>query len=59
MRLNRKLAEPQDREPMGIVIADGGTPETTTRFLAYVWGPGPEDELEHEHAPALAALATA
>jgi len=44
MRLNRKNQGTEDREPMGIVIADGGAPETTTRFFAYVWGPGPDDD---------------
>lgn len=41
MKTNRKSV-PADHEPIGIVIADGGTPESAPRFLAYVWGPGPE-----------------
>lgn len=59
MRLNRKNQATEGREPMGIVIADGGAPETATRFLAYVWGPGPDDD-EHIspiNAPLLAATA--
>jgi hypothetical protein len=30
-------------EPIGIVIADGSVPSTEPRFLAYVWGPVPDD----------------
>lgn len=40
----RSHSTTSDHEPMGIVIADGGSPETETRFLAYVWGPVPDDE---------------
>ena len=29
-------------EPMGIVISNGGTPEPSPRFSAFVWGPAPE-----------------
>lgn len=54
MRLNRKNAVSADREPMGIVIADGGEPETTTRFLAFVWGPVPDDVESPSDAPVLA-----
>lgn len=32
-------------EPVGIVIADGGRMESTTRVSAFVWGPVPDDEL--------------
>jgi hypothetical protein len=36
-------------EPVGIVIS-GGHPssEAATRFSAYVWAPGPEDESTEE-----------
>ncbi len=54
MRLNRKNAVSADREPMGIVIADGGEPETTTRFLAFVWGPVPDDVETPSDVPVLA-----
>ncbi len=47
MRLNRKNGPSVDREPMGIVIADGGQPETATRFSAFVWGPVPEEDDVH------------
>jgi hypothetical protein len=60
MRLNRKNQATENREPMGIVIADGGVPETATRFLAYVWGPVPDDDDEDISplsAPLLAATA--
>lgn len=36
----------QSDEPVGIVISCGWEPETTPRFSAYVWAPGPEDETE-------------
>lgn len=40
------------REPLGIVIADGGHPEGTTRFSAFVWGPVPEESAgERGRAP--------
>jgi hypothetical protein len=59
MPLNRKKSAPavEAREPMGIVIADGGVPETATRFLAYVWGPGPDDD--DETSPFTSSLLTA
>ncbi len=34
------------QEPIGIVIADGGRAEVTPRFIAYVWGPAPEEPAE-------------
>ena len=40
---------------MGIVIADGGTPETTTRFLAFVWGPVPDEDEPSFETPELVA----
>jgi hypothetical protein len=33
-----------EREPIGIVIADGSRGDTVPRFSAFVWGPVPEDE---------------
>ena len=33
-------------EPVGIVISRGKEPVTTPRFSAYVWAPGPDEELE-------------
>ncbi len=35
-------------EPAGIVISRGHDPETIPRFSAYMWAPGPEDEIEAE-----------
>lgn len=35
-------------EPAGIVISRGRDPETIPRFSAYMWAPGPEDEVETE-----------
>ncbi len=58
MRLSRKNAASADREPMGIVIADGGQPETETRFSAFVWGPVPdEDETPTEQPMVLVGVA--
>lgn len=36
------------RDPIGIVIADGGPGDRAPRFSAFVWGPVPDDELEGE-----------
>ncbi|MEP6729690.1 MAG: hypothetical protein ABJE10_03580 [bacterium] len=38
-------------EPVGIVISRGWEPETTPRFSAYMWAPGPEDETEMDAQP--------
>ena len=38
----------QADEPVGIVINSGWEPESTPRFSAYMWAPGPEDETELE-----------
>ena len=35
-------------EPVGIVISRGWEPLTAPRFSAYMWAPGPEDEVEEE-----------
>ncbi len=59
MRLNRKNSPTADNEPMGIVIADGGAPETATRFLAYVWGPVPDEDDAPSDEPLLAAATAA
>ncbi len=37
-------AQAQHDEPAGIVISRGRDPETTPRFTAYMWAPGPEGE---------------
>jgi hypothetical protein len=37
-------------EPVGIVISGGAVPETTPRFSAYMWAPGPEDEIDEVQA---------
>ena len=39
-------------EPVGIVISRGWEPVTSPRFSAYMWAPGPEDEVEEEVAAA-------
>ncbi|MEO8622635.1 MAG: hypothetical protein ABI625_16310 [bacterium] len=46
--------EPQSQheEPVGIVISRGWEPATTPRFTAYMWAPGPEDEVELDVIPA-------
>jgi hypothetical protein len=48
----KKVKQAQIDEPVGIVISSGREPETTPRFSAYVWAPGPEDELEKDAQPA-------
>lgn len=35
-------------EPVGIVISGGRPPETLPRFSAYMWAPGPEDDVIDE-----------
>jgi len=35
-------------EPVGIVISGGHSPEIAPRFSAYMWAPGPEDEVTAE-----------
>lgn len=39
-------------EPVGIVISRGRESNPTPRFSAYVWAPGPDDELETQVKPA-------
>lgn len=36
-------AKEQQQEPIGIVIADGGTGDSLPKFSAFVWGPVPDD----------------
>ncbi len=44
MRTHRtKLSD--SAEPVGIVIADGGHGNVTSRLAAFVWGPVPDDLL--------------
>jgi hypothetical protein len=59
MRLNQMLQQSVDREPIGIVIADGGHGDgAPTRFSAFVWGPVPEEvERREERKEFLAAHA--
>ncbi len=42
---NKKISDRQSdgREPIGIVIADGGRGDKQPRLSAFVWGPVPED----------------
>lgn len=46
--MNRNSERDQLSEPVGIVISRGarGTTEGTPRFVAYVWGPAPENDVE-------------
>jgi GMP synthase-like glutamine amidotransferase len=32
-------------EPVGIVISGGHAPEAAPRLFAYIWAPGPDDEI--------------
>ncbi len=45
MRLPRTKQQ-EDREPIGIVIADGSRGDAIPRFAAFVWGPVPDDLLD-------------
>jgi len=45
MRLQR-TKQHEEREPIGIVIADGSRGDTVPRFAAFVWGPVPEELLD-------------
>jgi hypothetical protein len=56
MQLTRKQNE--EREPMGIVIADGGQGDREPRLSAFVWGPVPDDVLLDDTAPLELAAAT-
>lgn len=49
MKLSRKQQE--DREPIGIVIADGGHGDQAPRLSAFVWGPVPDDVLVPDEEP--------
>ena len=44
------------RDPIGIVIADGGRGDRAPRFSAFVWGPVPDEEMDDE-APVLPVVA--
>jgi hypothetical protein len=45
MRLQR-AKQLEEREPIGIVIADGSRGDAVPRFAAFVWGPVPDDLLD-------------
>ena len=53
MRTNR--ISPEQQEPIGIVIADGGRGDATPKFSAFVWGPVPDDVDIREIVPELIA----
>ncbi|WP_411279200.1 hypothetical protein [Gemmatimonas sp.] len=58
MRLKESDMLLQQREPMGIVIADGGPGDRPSRFAAFVWGPVPDDDVQvPERAKELVASA--
>jgi hypothetical protein len=43
MRIRTKHNSTDAKEPLGIVIADGGSGDAAPRFSAFVWGPVPEE----------------
>ncbi len=49
MKLTR--TQQDEREPMGIVIADGGHRDQAPRLSAFVWGPVPDDALQPDEEP--------
>ena len=51
MRLKQSVLVLQQREPMGIVIADGGFGDRPSRFAAFVWGPVPDDDNDDNDGP--------
>jgi len=55
MRLNRE--KDVEREPIGIVIADGSRGDAVPRFSAFVWGPVPDDVVEPAADAVLVAAA--
>lgn len=56
MRIKPMLQQPDNREPIGIVIADGGRgDDAPTRFSAFVWGPVPEEHEVRDDRKALIA----
>ena len=57
MQLPRMPKSPQQEEPIGIVIADGGRSDASPRFSAFVWGPVPSDLDERVETLAVAATA--
>jgi hypothetical protein len=40
-----------EREPIGIVISDGGHGDPLPRLSAFVWGPVPDDLLIEDTTP--------
>ncbi len=49
MQLHRTTTD--EREPIGIVIADGGHGDQAPRLSAFVWGPVPDDVREGDEEP--------
>jgi hypothetical protein len=40
-----RTAPPTAGDVIGIVIADGGNGDALPRFSAFVWGPGPDEDV--------------
>jgi hypothetical protein len=53
--IKRVQQETIPAEPVGIVISRGDRAEPAPRFVAFVWGPAPEDEAELETTTTKAA----
>lgn len=47
--------QPEPQEPVGIIINAGGREDVAPRFVAFVWGPAPEDDAHLLPADAKAA----
>ena len=54
MRLTRSKRD--EREPIGIVIADGSRGDAVPQFAAFVWGPVPEDDETSPMTPTMVAV---
>ena len=48
--MRKSSKKPVTGEPIGIVISEGTRDEVPPRFLAYIWGPAPEDLTEPKAA---------
>jgi hypothetical protein len=53
--IKRVQQETLPAEPVGIVISRGDRTEPAPRFVAFVWGPAPDDEVEMGTATTKAA----
>lgn len=41
--MKKRTEAPPQQEPLGIIISQGSREEQQPRFVAYIWGPAPDD----------------